>query len=489
MRLVSDTLLDEKRAARRSLLEGQGSPHRPHKAPKSADGSLKLSNISEWEASASSPVHTLARTVLPLSDLSVLQRRSVHVKDSPHVFNTEVEFKTAPIANQRQSGRCWLFASTNVLRYPIMKKLNLKEFELSQSYPYFYDHLNKANYFLELAIEDPELPLDSRLFSTLSRDMISDGGQWDMAVNLFETYGVVPQDIYPETVHTSLSAPMNKLLKTKVREHALVLRKLAASLKSDNLSKDELVASLRAKKEELMAETYRIITATMGLPPKPDEKFVWDYYDKDGKYHKWEGTPVEFYQQFVGKQPAESFSLINDPRNPYNTLYTVDKLGNLWGGRPVLYVNTESEKMSSTVVKLLKAGQPVFFGCDVLQQEDRQRGILDLDLFDFETPFDIKLSLSKAERLALGESSMTHAMVFTGVHLDENGKPLRYKVENAWGTNIGKEGWFVMTQEWFEQFVYQVVVPKSFAPKELVKVLEAGNPTVLPAWDPMGALA
>ncbi|KAF8265221.1 peptidase C1B bleomycin hydrolase [Lactarius quietus] len=457
--------------------------------PVSADGSLSLESVSNWEAVAAASAKTqLARAILSHSNLNTaLVRRQAFIADV-HVFNTELDFKPGPITNQKSSGRCWLFATTNILRYEIMKKFNLKEFQLSQSYLFFWDKLNKANYYLELSIQEAGRPLDDRLINHLSSELISDGGQWDMVVNLLENYGVIPHTIYPESTHSSQSGPLNKLLKTKLREHALVLRNLSSSLRGAGLSEGDILAALRSKKEVLLGEVYGVMTATLGVPPQPKDSFVWDYTDKDGKTGRWAGTAKQFYECFTNKQypVSDSFSLINDPRNPYSKLYTVDKLGNVWGGRPVLYVNTEIENLKSTIVKMLKAGQPVFFGCDVGQFSESSSGIMDTELFEYENAFDISLSLSKANRLLTNESAMTHAMVISGVHLDpESGEPVRYKVENSWGEGSGEKGFFVMTDGWFDEFVYQVVVPKALAPKELVKVFESDDRIVLPPWDPM----
>ncbi|KZV71198.1 peptidase C1B bleomycin hydrolase [Peniophora sp. CONT] len=463
----------------------------PLAAPLSADGTISLSSIADWESEAQSSAKTqLARTIFSQTNINTLLKREVKIADY-HVFNTELPFKTGPITSQRSSGRCWLFATTNVLRYDIMKKLNLSDFQCSQNYLFFWDKLNKANYYLELSIQEADRPLDDRLINHLAGDLISDGGQWDMVVNLLETYGVVPQPVYPESLHSSLSGPINSLLKTRLREHALILRELTQSLRSQGVSAASAQATLRAKKEELIAEVYNVMTATLGVPPLPDATFTWDYYDKDGKPHTWEGTPKQFYKDFTSKTypVAESFSLINDPRNEYKKLYTVDKLGNVWGGRPVLYVNTQIDDLKNAVVKSIKAGIPVFFGCDVGQSSDRNLGIMDADINAYENAFDISLTLSKADRIRTNESAMTHAMVISAVHLDTAGKPVRYKVENSWGDAVGDKGYFVMSDKWFEEYVYQVVVPKALATKELVKVFEGDERIVLPAWDPMGALA
>ncbi|KAG2150487.1 peptidase C1B, bleomycin hydrolase [Suillus clintonianus] len=463
--------------------------------PLATDGSISLSNVDAWEsAAAADPKIQLARTILAHTNIKSTLTSRPAVVAIPHVFNHEVEFKSGPVTNQKSSGRCWLFATTNVIRHEVMKKLKLKEFQLSQSYLFFWDKLNKSNYYLELSIENADRPVDDRLVNFLADDLISDGGQWDMVVNLLETYGLVPQPIYPESYHSSASSPINNLLKMKLREHALTLRALSSSLKADPaVSPESAISALRAKKEELMQEIYTIMSATLGVPPKPDASFTWEYYTEDGKYAKWEGTPQQFYKAFTTKfSPAESFSLINDPRNEYGKLYTVDKLGNIWGGRPVLYVNTEIDDLKQAIVRSIKAGQPVFFGCDVGQFSDSGKGvgIMDTDYFEYEQAFNITLGLTKAQRLQTNESAMTHAMVISAVHVDEKtGRPVRFKVENSWGEESGVNGYNVMSDKWFDQFVFQVVIHKSLATKEHVKIFESGEKVVLPAWDPMGALA
>jgi len=292
-------------------------------APLSSSGTLSQTLVENWESEVASDLRTkLARTVLATNNIrSSLLDRTAQLSDQ-HVFNHVIDFKTGPRTDQKSSGRCWLFATTNVLRYEVMKKLNISELELSQPYLFFWDKLNKSNYYLELSIENAEKPLDDRLVYFLSDDLISDGGQWDMVVNVLEQYGTVPKAIYPESYSSSHSGVLDQLLQTKLREHAIILRKLYASLKATNLTQKAILSAVRAKKEELMKEVYTIMTATLGVPPPPNKKFVFDYYDKDGKPGRWEGTPVEFYKNVAsGKYPpSDSFSLINDPRNDYGKL-------------------------------------------------------------------------------------------------------------------------------------------------------------------------
>ncbi|KAG8885814.1 hypothetical protein FRB97_009520 [Tulasnella sp. 331] len=463
--------------------------------PMSADGSLTISELNKWEAEASKDqrVH-LARAVLDHTDLATaLVSRTARLADN-QVFNTRLDYEATPITNQKSSGRCWLFASTNVIRYDIAQKLKVKDFQLSQSYLFFYDKLEKSNFFLELSIQHADLPIDDRLINHLSKDPIGDGGQLDMAINLLERYGVVPLPIFPESYSSSNSRGMDRLLTTKLREYSLSLRDLVSSLRAEgSLREDRVILAARKLKETYMSEVYRILSVTLGVPPKATDKFTYEYYDTNNRARSWTGTPVEFYKRYRSeKYPlTDSFSLVNDPRpgNPYGTLYTVDKLGNVWGGRPVTYVNTTSQKMKEAVITSIQAGHPVFFGCDVGQSSHTAYGIMDTELYEYETAFGIKLGLTKAQRLQTGESAMTHAMVITAVHLDDDDKPVRYRVENSWGSTAGEDGWFMATDAWFDEFVYQVVTPRKLAAPEHTKVLDAGSPKVYPPWDPMGTLA
>jgi len=244
-----------------------------------------------------------------------------------------------------------------------------------------------------------------------------------------------------------------------------------------------------------MKEIHLILTLTLGPPPSPNENFTWCFNNKSGKAIELVTTPLAFAKELntsqsvrITKSAVNSmFSLVNDPRNEYNTLLTVSRLGNIVGGRGITYVNVEMKVMKDSCVAMLKAGLPIFFGSDVGKYSNRE-GIMDLELIDYELGFNVRLGMTKKDRLMVGESAMTHAMVLTAVHLDADGKPVRWRVQNSWGEAAGVEGWFVMTDRWMDEFCYQAVVEPKFVSKEVRDILET-EPTVLPLWDPMGALA
>jgi len=391
-----------------------------------------------------------------------------------------------------------LFATTNVHRVAIMKKHNLSSFELSQAYLFFWDKLEKSNWFLEQVIETAEEDLSSRLVQTLLATPVSDGGQWDMANNLVYKYGLVPQTLYPDSFNAMNSGHMDRLITSKLRADALELRSLASSLNKSSGFKQKILAS----KARMMQEIHAILTLMLGPPPKPDQQFTWEYYDANGTYHSVQKTPLQLAAELSSPSAVRSlsganvnnlFSLVNDPRHKYLTHLTVDRLGNVVGGnRAITYINVDMETMKRATIRMLKAGLPVFFGSDVGKFSNSQSGIMDTKLFDYDLAFGSgngSLQMSKSQRLRVGESAMTHAMVLTAVQVDEKtGKSIRWRVQNSWGTNAGTAGFFVMSDEWMDEFTYQVVVDPNFVEKEVRECLKQ-EPLVLPLWDPMGALA
>jgi bleomycin hydrolase len=451
----------------------------------------------------------LALTALSNNQLNdvVYQTNALHT--DKQMFNVKIPFEGAPVTNQRSSGRCWIFAATNVFRVAIMKKHNLSTFELSQAYLFFWDKLEKANWFLEQVIDTADEDLEGRLVQRMFRDPVGDGGQWDMLANLVAKYGLVcqsfsatldkktdinlqvPQSLYPDAAAAQKSYNMDGVITAKLREDALILRSMCTT------NTNSRRPSLPVIKARMLKDIHRILTIMLGPPPKPDSSFAWEYLDADSKYHTLSKTPLEFAKELSspsltrvlhGADVNAFFSLVHDPRNTPFILLTVSRLGNVIGGRPTTYVNVDMQTLKNAAIKMLKAGLPVFFGCDVGKSSNSTAGIMDEKMFNYDLVFDIGLNMDKAQRLKTGASAITHAMVLTGVHIGENGKSLRWRVQNSWGGDAGTEGYWVMSDGWMDEFVYQVVVGPGFVGKEVRDVLDS-KPVVLPLWDPMGALA
>ncbi|MDR0284822.1 MAG: C1 family peptidase [Propionibacteriaceae bacterium] len=380
------------------------------------------------------------------------------------------------VANQKKSGRCWLFAGLNLLKQHMITELRVDGFEFSQNYLHFWDKLEKANWFLTSMIELAGRPLDDRTIARLLADPIGDGGQWDMFVSLVQKYGVVPKYAMPETESSSNTREMNTTLATLLRRAAGQLRAAVTA-----------GADPEPLRQAFVRDTYRVLSIHLGTPP---ERFIWQWRDKDRTFTRGgEMTPLEFAATYIPVDLSEYVCVVNDPRptSPYGATLTVDHLGNVVGGRPVLYLNAESDTLKSLVKKQILDNRAVWFGCDVGPQFNREAGLWDKHLLDFEGLYGIGLEMTKAERMELGESQMTHAMVITG--LDLMGDDIRrYRVENSWGDERADKGYDTMNDSWFAEYVYEVAVPVADLPADLAAQL-GEPPIVLPLWDPMGALA
>ena len=400
------------------------------------------------------------------------------LKNEPFAFN--VDIKNGEVTNQKQSGRCWMFASMNVLRNIVIKKFNLENFELSQSYTLFWDKLERCNYYMEAVIEKANEPLEDRVMDYLMSDLLSDGGQWDMFVNIVKKYGLVPKYAYPESQTSSATVQLNKYL-------CKILRKYTTELR--DAVQNEGVKKARELKEEVLKDVYNVLTSTLGQMP---EKFDVVLHDKDGKLIEDKGMDAHsFFDKYIGVEIDQYISLINSPTEdkPFNQTYTIKYLGNIIEGKIVKHLNLPIEELKKAAVKQLKDGYPVWFGCDVGRSSvvEDERAMLDTKAVDYESLFNVDLKLSKEDALDYGYSLMTHAMTFTGVQMNGN-EPLRFKVENSWGEKFGYKGHFVMTSDWFDQYVYQVVVNKKYLPEKLRKAYEKKAKELSP-WDPMGSLA
>ncbi len=399
-------------------------------------------------------------------------------REDRHQFSIQLE--TGNITNQKSSGRCWMFAALNTMRVEVMRRLNLEHFELSQNYTLFYDKLEKSNYFLENILDTLDEPTNGRLISHLLMAPLNDGGQWDMLCNLVEKYGVVPKDAMPETACSSSTREVTYYMTRKLREFACVLREGHAAGKT--------AEQLREQKEAMLRCIYNMLCIALGNPPKT---FTLEARDKDKKFIRETGlTGKSFFEKYIGWDLGSYVSLINATTadKPFHKTFTVKMLGNIKEGRPVKYLNLPIEELKQAAIRQMQDGQPVWFGCDVGKRSIREGGILDLDVLRPDQLFGTEFAMNKAQRLDYGESLMTHAMVFQGVNLDEDGKPTRWRVENSWGKESGTEGYYVMSDDWFTEYTYQVVVNKKYLTEEQVKELEQ-EPIALEPWDPMGSLA
>ncbi len=439
---------------------------------------ISFSNLKTYKGKTiSSPGNGIIQKAIVNSGIEAVTMNQQSEIDMQFTFSKEI--KTGEITNQKSSGRCWMFAGMNVLRKQVMAKCNLKTFELSQNYILFYDKLEKANYFYESILDTLDEATDSRLISWLLSGPLNDGGQWDMLVNIIEKYGVVPKWIMPETFHSSNTRKMAQLLTRKLRKDAALIRKSA--------TEGVEVSELRNMKETMLGEIYTVLCRCLGTPP---DKFDFEYSDKDDKFSRKEGlSPKTFYSEYIDVPLSEYVSLINAPTQdkPYGRTYTVQRLGNVVGGHTVKYLNLPIDDLKNAASAQMHDDEVVWFGCDVGKMLNRKLGIMDINIYDYTAALGTDVEMTKADQLDYGDSLMTHAMVFTAVNVVDN-KTVRWKVENSWGDKSGKDGWYIMSDKWFDKYMYQVVVNKKHLSQSQISALEQ-KPIELKPWDPMGSLA
>lgn len=393
-------------------------------------------------------------------------------------FLFSIDIKTMASTNQKSSGRCWLFAATNVLRERIAKEKNLENFELSQSWLAFWDKFERCNFFLENMIATADRDIDDRTVAFLLQTGVQDGGQWDMFVNIINKYGIVPKDAYQETAQSSGTGMLNNQINANLKHNASVLRKMAAS--------GAPAGEIAAAKDKMLSALYTFLVRCYGVPPK---SFDFEGKDKDGNYFiERDYTPLSFKEKYIGNMLDDYISIINGPTDdkPYDKLYTVDFLGNVAGAPPIKYLNLELSEFKKMVLDQLKDGEIVWFGSDCGKYGERTKNLWDPALYEYDLVTGLDTTLTKAEQLDYLYSAMNHAMVITGVHLD-NDIPKRWKIENSWGTDGANGGYYFMSDTWFDKFVYQAVINKKYLGEKAA--IADSEPIVLKPWDPMGTLA
>ena len=383
------------------------------------------------------------------------------------------------VTNQKQSGRCWMFAGLNLLRVGAAEKLGVKDFEFSQAHLQFWDKLEKANFWLEEVLRTADREVDDRTVAHLMSSPAEDGGQWNMFLALVRKHGLVPKSVMPETVSSSATAALNRDISAVLRQAARDLRAAAAA----HDSADELAH----RKDETLSVIHRMLALHLGTPP---ERFWWQWRDTEKGFHRdGELTPQEFAERYVTVPVEDYVCVVHDPRpsSPTGRTFTVEALGNVVGAPAVTYLNVEIDVIKKLAMDAIVGGEPVWFGCDVGQMYDVEQGVWDATLYDYDTIYGHSTDLPKADRLLHHATAMTHAMLLTGVDVLD-GVPRRWRVENSWGDEKADKGFWTMADSWFGEHVFEIAVRRDSLPAELADHVD-DEPIVLPAWDPMGALA
>lgn len=380
------------------------------------------------------------------------------------------------ITNQERSGRCWLFTGLNVLRAQMMKEHDLPKLELSQCYNFFYDQLEKSNLFLQGMIDYADRPMDDKMVDWLFRHPLNDGGQYTGLADNLSKYGVVPSEVMAETFSSNNTDRLRSLISLRLREDGLRLRRMKADGASDK--------QLAVAKEEMLGEVYRMLARTLGVPPS---EFTWTRRDSDGKVVSTKKyTPQSFYKEFAGNDLKHNYvMLMNDPTREYHKLYEIDFDRHTYDGDNWTYINLPMDEIKAMAVKSIKDSTAMYFSCDVGKFLDRDRGVLDMDAFDYESLMGTPFTMDKADRIRTYASGSSHAMTLVAVDLDQEGKPLKWMVENSWGPGAN-DGHLIITDPWMDEYMFRLVVEKKYVPAETLKILKQ-KPVMLPAWDPMFA--
>ena len=414
--------------------------------------------------------HALSKN--PISEIAYDNKNEINI-----INDFSINIKTLPVCDQKNSGRCWIFAACNFLREKIAKKLNLANFEISQNYIAFFDKLEKANYLLCSIVDLIENDPDERVLMHVLTNGIGDGGQWDMFVNLIKKYGIVPKNAMKETFQSSATSESTQLINSLCRQFAFKAKSMfALDKKSDLLT----------LKNETLEKIYTLLVNCFGLPPS---KFDFEYTDKNDAYHcEKDLTPISFFNKYV-ENIDDYVSIVNAPTEtkPFYKIYTIKYLNNVVEGKNIIHLNLPMERFKELIINQLKDGEIVWFGSDVSSYRERKLGVWDDNSYDYQSLLGFDMSFDKAAMLDFHQSAMNHAMCLTGVNI-KNDKATRWKVENSWGKDTGNQGYFIISDSWFDKYVYQAVINKKYL-NEIELECYKNKPIELDPWDPLGTLA
>ena len=416
------------------------------------------------------------RNILLNNNVNTMAINQANQNEMDTHFSNSVNSKG--ISDQESSGRCWLFTGMNVMRAKMIAEQDLGAFEFSQVYSFFFDQLEKSNLFLQGVIDTRKKSFDDRTVDWLFRNPLSDGGTFTGVADIITKYGLVPKGVMKETYTSNSTNAFNSLLKRKLREFGLRLREA-----SEKGAKEKELLSM--KKEQLKT-VYRMLATVYGVPPT---EFKWAPKDANGKYREEPQTytPMSFYQKFIGWDLQNNYvMLMNDPTRPYWKSYEIEYDRHAYDGHNWLYVNLPLDEIKAMAIASIKDSTMMYFSCDVGKFLDSKRGLLDINNFDYETLLGVEFGMDKRERVLTYDSGSSHAMTLKAVDLDSNGNPVKWQVENSWGASSGHHGTIIMTDEWFNEYMFRLVVDKKYVPAKVLDVLKE-KPTMLPAWDPMFA--
>jgi len=415
------------------------------------------------------------RNAIGGSDIKKLALNQDNLKDMDTYFTNKVESKG--IADQKKSGRCWLFTGLNVMRGKMIAKFGLGSFEFSQNYCFFWDQLEKSNLFLQGVIDTSKKPMDDKMVDWLFKNPLSDGGQFTGISDIVGKYGLVPKEVMPETNSSDNTNQMANLLGLKLREFGLQLREEAA--------KGAKPAALKKSKTEMLGTVYRMLVLNLGVPPT---EFTWTRKDAKGNpVNTKQYTPLSFFKEYVNNDLTNNYiMLMNDPSREFYKCYEIDFDRHRYDGKNWTYLNLPIEDIKDMAIKSIKDSTMMYFSCDVAKFLNSDRGLLDLNNYDYASLMGTSFNMSKKQRIQSFASSSSHAMTLMAVDLDKDGKTKKWMVENSWGATSGYQGHLIMTDEWFNEYMFRLVVEKKFAPTKVLDVLKQ-KPIKLPAWDPMFA--
>lgn len=391
-----------------------------------------------------------------------------------HYFKYRVNVKG--ITNQQSSGRCWMFTSMNVLRPTVMEKYNLNQFDFSHNYLYFWDIFEKSNLFLENIIATAGRPMDDREVTEYFKSPVGDGGVWNLYYNAAQKYGVVPQEVMPETAHSNNTSQMTGVINEKLRLGGYTLRELAAQGKK--------AKELRAEKNNVLKDVYRILSLCLGEPP---HQFTWRYKTKKGEIKELTNyTPQQFYKEITPADysPENYIMVMNDPTREYYKVYEIQNYKNTIEGINWIYLNLPNEDLKAAALASIKNNEPLYASCDVGKQFNRETGILDPEMYDYESLLGVKLHMDKKARILTRQSGSAHAMTIVGCDTDENDKPVKWEFENSWGDKSGHNGYLTFTDKWFDEYMFRAVLHKKYLNEKALQALKS-KPVQLPVWDYM----